>query len=390
MEFEAQLNNLWRWASDLSHTPQKILWSAVTLLAAYLVGLVLAAFLRALASRIHGHVVSRRRKKEATPAIAAPGDKTASSDNLMIDISASIIRLLIFLGGLLTVGDIFGYYDIREARFLAISAGKALALVVGIWFFGAWLAQRLVKFGDKLEHVRADGRTLFSFLSSLIRFAALAVGLIAALQQFGFPIASLVAVIGAAGLAIALALQDTLKAVASGVVIAVFRPYRIGDFVQIAGVSGTVVDITPFTTVLNTIDNRRLYVTNDKAWANTIENSSANHLRRIDEIVPVGYQDDLDKVVDIIRRTIEADPRAHKQPPPWIKAANFTVNAVEVRYRTWCDAKDYIDFRGDLMKAIKKALDKAGVSMPHAALLGAPLPEQPKPDEAKGSQSSAC
>jgi small conductance mechanosensitive channel len=174
-----------------------------------------------------------------------------------------------------------------------------------------------------------------------------------------------VAVVGAAGLAIALALQDTLKAVAAGVIIAVFRPYRIGDNVVIAGQAGTVADITPFTTVLNTIDNREITITNDKAWGDVIVNSSARSLRRIDQLFSISYDDDIDQAITIIRDVLKDDARVRSDPAPWIKVESLAASSVDIRARAWCASSDWLDLRGDTLKRVKQAFDKAGITIPY-------------------------
>jgi small conductance mechanosensitive channel len=250
----------------------------------------------------------------------------------------------------------------------AVRAVLALVILVAVWFVGAWLGSRVRKFGDRVggrSGSHQGSRTLFAFLSSLVRFGALAIGLIAALQQFGFPITSLVAVVGAAGLAIALALQDTLKAVASGVVIAVFRPYRLGDAVRIADEEGVVSDITPFTTVLTTVDNREIVVTNDKAWGDVIINSSARRLRRVDLLFSIDYDDDIDHAISIIRRVLESDPRVRKDPEVWVKVVELAASSVDLRGRAWCAADDWWDLRCDMLRAVKLAFDAEGITIPY-------------------------
>ena len=235
-----------------------------------------------------------------------------------------------------------------------------------VWFLGSWLGSRVRKFGHKVGRRAASGsETLFNFLAALVRFGSFAVGMIAALQQFGFDTASLLAIIGAAGLAIALALQDTLKAVAAGVVIAVFRPYRIGDNVRISGQDGTVADITPFTTVLNTVDNREVVITNDKAWGDVIINSSVRSLRRLDILVSIDYDDDIDKAIDIIKNILNDDHRVRDEPPVWVKVVDLAASSVDLRARAWVSNGDWWDLRCDTLKNVKQAFDKAGITIPY-------------------------
>lgn len=339
------------WALDLSQWPQKIMWAAMAVLGGLLAGLII--------SRV---IVSAGRKI----ALGSTDPNRQSADHVLIDTLAVIIRALVVLASVAFAADIMGFYHIEDARNLALATIKGVSILIAIWALGAWISLRIRRFGDRVAGgAHPGGQTLFIFLASLMRFGALAIGLIAALQQFGFPIASLVAVIGAAGLAIALALQDTLKAVASGVIIAVFRPYRIGDFVRVANEEGTVVDITPFTTVLATVDNREIVVTNDKAWGGVMTNFTSRGRRRLELVFPVSYEDDLDQAIELIRTTAEADPRVENDPPVWVKVAELADWSVDIRLRAWCRTEHYVDLRGDLIKSIKQAFDRSGIVIPY-------------------------
>lgn len=341
------------WAFHFEGPAQKWMWSGIAIVAAYLLGVITTRVLRFAAQKLSG-LASRQKEGEA---------KTA--DHLMIDILGLLVRVAFILVALAISANLLFGYSLGEAQAVAIAALKGLAILVAVWFLGSWLGSRVRKFGEKVGRRASSGQTLFHFLAALVRFGAFAIGLIAALQQFGFPIASLVAVIGAAGLAIALALQDTLKAVAAGVIIAVFRPYRIGDAVRIAGQDGTVSDITPFTTVLNTIDNKEVTVTNDKAWGDVIINTSARSLRRLDLPFSISYEDDIDHAIKVIGDVFKADPRIRDEPPVWIKVQELAPSSVDLRARAWCATGDYIDLRGDMLKQVKQAFDKAGITIPY-------------------------
>lgn len=344
-------NRVRDWALDLTSWPQKIMWAGLAVLGGLIAGLII--------SRL---IITAGRK--FAPGPSDPSGQSA--DHVLIDTLATIVRALVILASLALAADILGYYHIEDARDLAMATVKGVSILIAIWALGAWISLRIRRFGERVAGgAHPGGRTLFIFLSSLMRFGALAIGLIAALQQFGFPIASLVAVIGAAGLAIALALQDTLKAVASGVIIAVFRPYRIGDFVRIAGEEGSVVDITPFTTVLATVDNREIVVTNDKAWGGVITNFTSRGRRRLELTFAVGCEEDLDRVISLIIATAVADDRVIDDPPVWAKVAELADWSVRIRLRAWCRSEDYVDLKGDMLKAVKQAFDQAGVSMPY-------------------------
>jgi small conductance mechanosensitive channel len=368
MDLQQQFNGFRNWAFDVDGVAQKWMWSAVALVAGYLIGLIVARTLRFIARRLAG--LAKRKADDEQP-------KTA--DYVMIDILGALVRLLFILVALAIAANLLVGYSLAEAQALAVSVAKALAILVAVWFFGSWLGSRIRKFGEKVgRNSSSSGRTLFAFLGSLVRFGAVAIGFIAALQQLNFPIASLVAIVGAAGLAIALALQDTLKAVAAGVIIAVFRPYRIGDAVRIAGQDGTVADITPFTTVLNTIDNKEVTVTNDKAWGDVIVNHSARSLRRLDLAFSISYADNVDHAIEVIREVLKSDRRVRQEPPVWVKVQDLSFNRVDLRARAWCANGDWVDLRGDMLKLVKQAFDREGISIPHP-ILAPPIARNEEP-----------
>ncbi len=355
MDWQTQLDTFREWAFNLDAPGPRAMWAIIAVVGSYIIGGIVSRILRGFFHRLGG----LKKQKDQQP------EADQSGDSVMLDIVGSLIRLVFVLGGLAVAADIIGVYDIANAQELGIAAVKGLVILIAVWFLGSWLSGKVRSFGDKMDRANTGaGKTLFAFLGSLVKFAALAIGLIAALQQFGFPIASLVAVVGAAGLAIALALQDTLKAVAAGVIIAIFRPYRIGDFVEIDGEMGTVADITPFTTVLNTLDNKRIIITNDAAWASTIENFNANPRRRLDEIIGISYDDDIRKAMAIMERVVTSDPRALKDPPFWVKVNTLNEYSVDLRFRVWCKTADYFDFRCDMLQYIKEAFDEEGVTIP--------------------------
>lgn len=373
MEFQTQFDTFRAWAFDFDGTTQKWMWSGIAILVGYLLGSIVSRILRFIAHRLAG--LSKHKDGDSQP-------KTA--DHVMIDILGALIRAAFILVALAIAANLLVGYSLDEARALAISALKGLAILVAVWFLGSWLGSRVRKFGHKVgRKATAGGETLFNFLAALVRFGAFAVGLIAALQQFGFDTASLLAIIGAAGLAVALALQDTLKAVAAGVVIAVFRPYKIGDNVRVAGQDGTVADITPFTTVLNTIDNREVVITNDKAWGDVIINSSVRSLRRLDLLLSIDYDDNIDQAIGIIRNILTDDHRVRDEPPVWVKVVELNSSSVDLRARAWVSNSDWWDLRCDTLQKVKQGFDKAGITIPYphqvTVTKGDPHVETPEP-----------
>lgn len=354
MDFQHQFEAFRIWALDYYGPTQKWMWAGLALLAGYLLGRIVSGILAFTAGKLSG---LRHRN--------LPDGQKKTADHVMVDILGAIIRAGFLIAAAVIAANLLFGLPLDEARSLGVAALKGLAILVAVWFIGSWLGSRVRGFGQKLGKAQPGSDTLFNFLGALVRFGAFAVGLVAALQQFGFDTASLLAIIGAAGLAIALALQDTLKAVAAGVVIAVFRPYRIGDVVQIAGETGTVSDITPFTTVLNTVDNREVVITNDKAWGDVIINNSARSLRRLDLLFSIDYDDDIDTAIRVITDVISNDHRVRDEPPVWVKVVELASSSVDLRARAWVSNADWWDTRCDTIRAVKLAFDANGITIPY-------------------------
>lgn len=353
MDFQQQFLEFQTWAMDYDGPYQRWMWSAVVLVAGYLIGLIVARLLVFIAGKLSG---LRHSKVEGE-------QKTA--DHVMVDILVAVIRVAILAIAAAIAANLLFSYPLEQAETLGFAALRGLAILVAVWFLGSWLGGRVRKFGRKIDRAHAGGETLFTFLGALVRFGALAVGLVAALQQFGFDTASLLAIIGAAGLAIALALQDTLKAVAAGVVIAIFRPYRIGDVVEISGQAGTVSDITPFTTVLNTVDNREVVITNDQAWGNIIINNTARSMRRLDLLFSIDYDDDAELAIRVIEDVLKADKRIRSEPPIWVKVVDLASSSVDLKARAWVSTPDWWDTRCDTILRVKQAFDQNGITIPY-------------------------
>lgn len=206
--------------------------------------------------------------------------------------------------------------------------------------------------------------TLVPFLSSLAYYLTITFVVIAVLGLFGIPTASLIAVLGAAGLAVGLALQGTLSNFASGVMLLVFRPFRVGDFIEAAGVSGTVESIALFATTMNTSDNVRIILSNSEVYSSTIKNFSANDTRRIDLVMGVSYDDDLSTAAETMERVVKSDSRVLSDPAPRIAVSELADSSVNFVVRPWCKREDYWPVRFDLTRALKEELEKAGCSIP--------------------------
>lgn len=254
--------------------------------------------------------------------------------------------------------------DLLTLEFLASAAGAVLAAIAILllgWVVSAWLQRRVQALGRR--HKQLDDM-LFDFLSSIVRYTVLAFTVLFVLNTFGVQTTSIVAVIGAAGLAIGLALQGTLSNVAAGVMLILFRPIRTGDFVEVAGQMGTVKEINLNYTELADLTNVQVIVPNSEVWGNVITNYSTNALRRVEWSFGVGYGANLSQAGRIIRDTIMADPRAHADPPPFVQVSNLGESSVDFLVRVWCDAPDYFAFQQDMKRAVKEALDEGGVDIP--------------------------
>ncbi|NNK62379.1 MAG: mechanosensitive ion channel [Gemmatimonadetes bacterium] len=212
---------------------------------------------------------------------------------------------------------------------------------------------------------RADfDATLVPFLANLAFIAIMTFVLISAAGLVGIPVTSFIAVIGAAGLAIALAFQGTLSNFSSGIMLLTFRPFKVGDLVEAGGVKGVVQEIGIFTTTIHTPDNVRIIVPNTTVSGSTIKNFSANPTRRIDLVMGVGYGDDLNLAIETIRTVLGEDDRVLADPAPQVAVSELGDSSVNIVVRPWVDGEDYWGARFDLTKALKERLEAAGCEIP--------------------------
>ena len=206
--------------------------------------------------------------------------------------------------------------------------------------------------------------TLIKFLTSLISVALQAFVIVAALGRLGIQTASFIAVLGAAGLAVGLALQGSLSNFASGVLMIIFKPFTLDDFVEAGGVIGAVEEISIFTTVLNTPDNKKVIIPNAQVMGGNITNFNANGSRRVDLVAGIGYGDDIDKAKAAIESVFAADDRILKNPAPTVGVLEMADSSVNLVVRPWCTGADYWDVYFGTTEAIKKKFDAEGISIP--------------------------
>jgi small conductance mechanosensitive channel len=243
---------------------------------------------------------------------------------------------------------------------LAINIVTALA----IFFIGKWVAGLLTKGVRTLMQKQEVDKTLETFVGNLVRMVLMVFVIIAAIGAVGVQTTSLIAVLGAAGLAVGLALQGSLSNFAAGVLIVLFRPYKVGDFVEAAGVAGSVVEVQILTTILKTGDNKQVIVPNSQIMSSIITNYSANDTRRVDLVIGVSYDDDLDKTRKVLEELVAADDRILDDPAVTIAVSTLADSSVNFVVRPWVKTSDYWGVMFDLTEAIKKRFDQEGISFP--------------------------
>ncbi|MEO1704423.1 MAG: mechanosensitive ion channel family protein [Pseudomonadota bacterium] len=254
--------------------------------------------------------------------------------------------------------------DLISLEFLAAAVGNVLTafliLIIGFWLAG-WAARRIKALGSQHEALDA---TLFGFLAQIVRYVIIAYAVLFVLGTFGVQTTSIVAAIGAAGLAIGLALQGTLSNLAAGMMIIFFRPFKQGDFVQVNDKMGTVKSITLNFIELADLSNVQVIIPNAQVWGNTITNYSAYPTRRAEWTFGVGYGANLAVAQDVIFSTIMADPRSKGEPEPFIQVNALNDSSVDFLVRVWCDASEYFAYQADMKRKVKEALDAADVPIP--------------------------
>ena len=238
--------------------------------------------------------------------------------------------------------------------------GAIILLMVGIKASG-WVS-RIV--ATALARTGKIDSTLISFFSSATKYVTLAFVGIAVLNQFGVQTASLIALLGAAGLAVGLALQGTLSNVAAGVMLLIFRPFKVGNYVEAAGHSGSVRELNLFFTLMTTPNNILISVPNSQIWGGSIRNYSVNPTRRVDWVFGVSYSADLDAATAAILDVLSRDERSHDDPAPFVAVSELGDSSVNIIARVWVDSGDAWMTKLDLTKAVKERLDKEGIDIP--------------------------
>ncbi len=245
-----------------------------------------------------------------------------------------------------------------------VDFGKNLLVALIIFYVGRMAIGLVVRGLRKVMQKQEVDKTLETFVCNLVRMALLVVVVIAAIGALGVQTTSFIAIFGAAGLAVGLALQGSLSNFAAGVLIVLFRPYKVGDYIEGAGINGSVEQVQILTTILKTPDNKEIIVPNSQIMNSIITNYSANDTRRVDMMVGVSYGDDLDQVRKTLEDLIAADDRILDEPACTIAVSDLADSSVNFVVRPWVKTDDYWGLKFDMTEAIKKRFDKDGISFP--------------------------
>ena len=250
------------------------------------------------------------------------------------------------------------------ARTLVTDWGLRVLYAGAIFVIGRWLARTLVNLADKaMVRARVDAM-LIGFLRNIAYAVLMVFVALAALNQLGIQTASFIAILGAAGLAIGLALQGSLSNFAAGVMMIIFRPFKVGDYIEAGGTAGTVEEIMLFNTRMRTPDNREIWVPNNAITAGNITNYSARDTRRVDMVVGVGYGEDLKKVRAVIADLLPSDARVLRDPAPTVAVSELADSSVNFVVRPWVAVADYWAVRFDFTENVKLRFDAEGIAIP--------------------------
>ena len=257
-----------------------------------------------------------------------------------------------------------GKYADQAVEYISLYGLNILA-AIAIFIIGKIVARSITKLVQKAMSKNKVDQTLVSFIGNIVYGLLLTFVVIASLNKLGIETTSLAAIIAAAGLAIGLALQGSLSNLAAGVMIILFRPLKIGDFVEAGGVSGVVEDISIFTTRMKTGDNKVIIVPNSSVTGGAITNYSMNDTRRVDLVFGCGYDDDIKKVKEVLNRIVNEDERILKDPAPTIAVSELADSSVNFVVRPWVATGDYWGVKFDLTEKVKLEFDKEGIAIPY-------------------------
>jgi len=254
---------------------------------------------------------------------------------------------------------------IEMAQDIVTRYGINIIAAIAIYIIGKWVAGRVKNLVVRLMEKSSVDAILVKFVSNMAYGALLVFVVLAALSRLGIETTSFIAVLGAAGLAVALALQGSLANFAAGVLMIIFRPFKVGDFIEAAGIAGVVEEVSIFTTHVRSGDNKAIIVPNGSVMASTIVNYSAKDTRRIDLVIGIGYDSDIQLAKNILNGILDADDRILKDPEPTVGVLELADSSVNFAVRPWVNTADYWPVCFDLNETIKSRFDAEGISIPY-------------------------
>jgi small conductance mechanosensitive channel len=259
--------------------------------------------------------------------------------------------------------DKFDYNSINQEYIIPWAINIFFAIV--IFVVGRLVIKSMLGIIHKLLNKSNLDEMLTNFILSLLNILLMMFLIIAVLDRLGVQTTSLVAIFGAAGLAIGLSLQGTLQNFSAGVLIIIFKPFKIGDFVEVAGITGIVEKITIFNTVMKTLDNREITIPNGMVYGGVLINYSAKDTRRLDLVFGIGYDDDIKKAKEVLNKIINSDERILKDPAPLVAVGELGDSSINFNVRPWVKSEDYWDVRADLLERVKLEFDANDISIPY-------------------------
>ena len=262
-----------------------------------------------------------------------------------------------------TTSEVNKYSDM--AITYASEYGMKIIAALLIFIIGKWAVNKITTVSKKLMLRAKVDETLVEFGESLVYFILLLMVVLASLNALGINTTSFIAVFGAAGLAIGLALQGSLANIGAAVLIIVFRPFKVGDFVEAGGATGTVDDVNLFSTIISPLDNRTVIVPNSSIVSGNITNYSNKKQRRVDHVFGIGYDDDLKLAKETLMEIMESDDRVLTEPAPFVAVSELGDSSVNFVFRAWVETADYWDVYFDMLERVKLTFDEKGISIPY-------------------------
>lgn len=249
-----------------------------------------------------------------------------------------------------------------------VSFGVKIIKVLLVWFIGRWISKKLITFVRKIMEKKNTNVTVRTFLTSLIEVVMMIILIVMIISIFGIDTSSFIALFASAGVAIGMALSGTLQNFAGGVIILLFRPYKVGDYIEAQGQSGTVKEIQIFNTVLQTPDNKIILIPNGPMSTGIVNNYSREELRRVDFSFSISYGDDFVKAKSVLDEIISADNRILQSPEPFVAVGKLNTSSIDITVRVWVRQENYWDVFFDMNKHVYETLPKRGLTFPFQTL----------------------